>query len=112
MKERGKDCEHISNRDENALARSEKEIVKSVFSEVRIKQLSANNANSFLIICICNTAGNVKAVSFLNVQPVITLQEIKALEDAFLKLKISLNVECPETKYVKFNMFIRFAKYL
>jgi len=112
MKERGEDCEHIYNRDESALALSEKEIIKSVFSDTRIKQLSVSNTNGFAVICICNTAGEVKAVNFLNVQPIITLQEIKKLEDAFLKLKINIYVGCSKTKFIKYNFFIKFNKYL
>ena len=112
MKERGKDCEQVGTRDENALHQSINEIVKSVFSVTRIKELSIDNKNSFFAICISNPAGEIKAVSFLDVNSRITLQEIKALEDAFMKLKLNLIVGCPETKYIKYNFFIKFDKFL
>ena len=112
MKERGKDCEQVGTRDENALHQSINEIVKSIFSVTRIKQLSDDLNNNFFVICISNPAGEIKAVSFLNVSSSITLYEIKALENAFMKLKLNLIVGCPETKYIKYNFYIKFGKFL
>jgi len=112
MKERGKDCEQVGTRDENALHQSINEIVKSIFSVTRIKELSIDNKNSFFAICISNPAGEIKAVSFLDVNSRITLYEIKALENAFMKLKLNLIVGCPETKYIKYNFYIKFDKFL
>jgi len=113
MKVRGKDCESFAIQDEDALVQAEKKIVKSIFSDARIKQLSTDYTNNFAVICIFNQAGEVKAVNFLRVKTsVITLLEIKALEDGFLKMKVGIYNECPEAKYFKFNFLIRFNKFL
>lgn len=113
MKERGKDCESFGIQDENAFALSEKEIIKNIFSNARIKQLSADYINNFGVLCICSPTGEIKAINFLGVKTtVITLQEIKSLEDAFLKLKLSIYNQCPDAKYFRFHFVVRFKDFL
>jgi len=113
MKVRGKDCESFAIQDQDASVFAEKKIVKSIFSDARIKQLSTDYTNNFRVLCICDQMGEIKAVNFINVKThEITLQEIKALEDAFLKLKVSIYNRCPEVRYFKFTTPIHFKDFL
>lgn len=111
-KERGKECEHfyITNQDE--FSRIKNELVNSIFSETRIKELSKNKSSKILIACLCNQNGEIKAVDFISLNTdIISLIEIKNLEDALLKMKINVNCHsCPDTKYFLFNFAIFFDR--
>jgi len=113
MKERGKDCESFAIQDQDASVFTVKKIAKNVFSDARIKQLSGDDTNNFGVLCICNQMGEIKAVEFIRVKTsAITLQEIKVLEDAFLKMKVNIYNRCPEVRYFKFTFPVRFKDYI
>lgn len=109
-KEWGKYCTDFYLTDQDALSKDRKDVIKSVFSDVRIKQLSKDNISTLAVMCICNRAGEIKAVRFLGVQSaLITMSEIKALEDACLKMRVGIDCHlCPDTKYFLFQFSIRF----
>lgn len=109
-KEWGKYCTDFYLTDQDALSKDRKDVVKSVFSDVRIKQLSKDNTSTIAVSCICNRDGEIKAVRFSRVQSsLITISEIRALEDAYLKMKVSIDCHlCPDTKYFIFHFPIRF----
>lgn len=108
--ERGKYCEyfHFTNQDELKKLRSE--IIKSVFSEARIKELSEDKRSNILIVCLCNRNGEIKAVNFIKTAT-ITLSEINAMEKIVLKMKTSIDCQlCPDTKYFLFNFSFIFSR--
>lgn len=115
IKENKKQCEYdVLDNDNHEFDQARKNVVKSVFSDARIKQLSESGKNNFVVICICNRVGEIKAVHFIRVNTsVITIQDIKALEDKYLKLKVKTqNTVCPETEYFQFVFPVRFKDYL
>ena len=115
LKENKKQCEgNFLDNDNQEFDQARKDVVKSVFSNVRIKQLSEDGKNNFRVVCICNRAGEIKAVSFIRVNiSMITIQNIEALEDKYLKLKVKIfKPACPETEYFQFSFPIRFKDYL
>lgn len=111
-KERGKECEHFYITDQDEFARIKNELVKSIFSETRIKELSKDKASKILIASLYNQNGEIKSVNFISLNTdIISLIEIKDLEDALLKLKINVNCySCPDTNYFLFNFAIFFDR--
>jgi len=116
IKENKKQCEGIFiDNDNQEFDQARKDVVKSVFSVARINQLSKDGKNNFRVYCICNRVGEIKAVLyFLGVNTSgITIQDIKSLEDKYLKLQIKMrNASCPETEYFQFSFPVRFNVYL
>jgi len=116
IKENKKQCEGIFiDNDNQEFDQARKDVVKSVFSVARINQLSKDGKNNFRVYCICNRVGEIKAVLyFLGVNTSeITIQEIKSLEDKYLKLQIKTNkTACPETEYFQFLFNVRFNVYI
>ena len=89
-------------------------IVRNIFSADRIKQLSNDNKNSFVIMCYCKRSGEISAINFTGVNTsTISMEEIKALEDAVLKIKFKWDSSvCPDVNYINYNLPIGFKKYL
>jgi len=95
--------------EENEFFESEKTAVKNVLSNEKINQL-LKESKGFGLRCVCNRLGEIKAVAFMNIDTsLINLEEIKSLEDNYLKLKIKINNSfCPETEYFLFMSRIRY----
>lgn len=110
IKKNKKHCEgNFIIYEENEFFESERTAVKSVLTKEKINQL-LKGSNGFGIRCVCNRLGEIKAVAFMNIDTsLITLEEIKSLEDNYLKLKIKINNSaCSETEYFYFMSRIRY----
>jgi len=89
-----------------------KDLVRKIFSEERIKELASISDANMPILLICSLSGDVVAVKFIRVNTdVITWEEIKALEDAYLQLKFEFDTsKCTDAKYCLINYPINFSK--
>ena len=77
-------------------------IVDKIFSAERKKELKGQ---SLLMPFFCDSSGNVVEITFLGnskILPMLTLGELYALENAFLKHKVELKGGCPDIKYYLF----------
>ena len=109
-----KSCDYAHVQDQQLLTKQLTLMARNIFTTPRIKQLSTDNKNNFEVDYICNRDGDILAVHFLGVNTsIISLKEIKALEDAFLKMRIKWDVSlCPDVNYFMFCQIIKFKNYL
>ena len=91
-----------------------KELVGKIFSEERIKKLASTPDTNIPITLICSLSGDVVAVKFYGVNTdLITWDEIKALEDACLKVKYVFDTsKCTDAKYCLIFYNINFSRLL
>ena len=75
------------------------EIFDKVFSASRKKEIKS--VSNLAMYFYCNSSGNVLEVGFLlRNASMLTLQEVNALENEFLKYKFQIrNAACPSNKY-------------
>jgi len=89
-------------------------LLQKIFTKERIKELASTPSTNILIQTICSRSGDVVAIRFEYVNTdVITVNEIKALEDAYLQIKYVLDTsKCPDVKYYLLLNPINFSKFL
>ncbi len=65
-------------------------------------------------MCYCKRSGEISAINFTGVNTsTISMEEIKALENAVLKIKFKWDSSvCPDVNYINYNLPIGFKKYL
>jgi len=85
-------------------------IYKKAFSSERIKEL-AKDKRAISILLYADSSGNiVKILFFLKnaAIPIVSLSEIKALEDAFKDYKLEIRDKCDGVAYYMFTGICRF----
>ena len=90
------------------MIKSYKEIFDKVFSEERTEELKGKVLPMFFY---CDSDGNILEIGFIIGNVSITLQEVNALENEFLKYKaIEIRNACPENKYYSLMTSYRWPK--
>jgi len=91
-----------------------KELVGKIFSAERIKKLASTPDTNMPISLICSLSGDVVAVWFSSVNTdLITWDEVKSIEDAYLQLKFVFDTsKCTDAKYCLISYPIIFYRLL
>ena len=89
------------------MIKSHEEIFDKVFSAERTKELKGMSLTMFFY---CDSDGNILEIGFIIRNVSITLQEVNALENEFLKYKVEIRNACPERKYYLVSLTYRWPK--
>ena len=102
---------HVNIKDCNMTGR---DLIKKIFTRERIAELGSMPKTNILIVSIYSNTGDAVAVRLDHVNTdVITWDEIKALENAYLQLKYVFDTsKCPDVKYYIIAQPINFSKFL